>query len=1641
MNDMTDDEQLVIRKAIQCAHDNGLRIGRESAAEGVRLGIETATKAFAPVLDTIVKTFEKITDSNADTVRKAMSAFVDGSGGELVRPAGCIPKRRSKKRKKVMKGSFDMAPYGYCPECFSVGCFPQQDGAILCFQGHRFDKDDAEYASTQIDLTGGIRERLAEFSAQIADGDLIEDGRETDFHITAKFGLHYSDATMVSAIVADFGPVHYYVSDFAAFQNDEYDVLYARVESDDLYRLNAKLSELCCTTTHPTYTPHATVAYLNPGLADKYIRRFGGISLRGTADTLTFSSPSREETKIPLGGTPLGSVAKGMKDDSGHEHGGDGKFTGSGSSGGDTQSSSEPAKEKPKHQPVELAVHSHATKLVRDAGRHKTPERVQELVDSTREKVKTAYAREWKHIQDSVRAKYGDDVADDPAMEEVKGILKDGLRSANASIDEMENGLMNGAKRGSLMPGSMFLDGASEEADAIQKHQTETMDRAFNRLALVISKHKGVVKKSVHLREDLLGEDESDPDPMDALTQAVVEEVYAAREQGDDDAVRAIIERYREMIDDPALLEEYAGGVVKKGWSESDHPRSKTGQFIAKDDLKEAQTNPEKAKELREKVRPEDADKLEAVISGDKDPGRTKRGEQRHQAGQRREKKAANLKRANEIADKIAGGEGTAEDHHELADHLEGLTLDQLGILRSKIATRSGGRKKADVVGRLRDALRTGQSHAAVQRTMPKDHARLAMSGFQPNRHDVADSNGEKVKAGTGYVRYEDGRPVGYSADDAERISSSVTPEDALARIDMHDAASKDEAVDPMLRDYHAELADQLRGHHEATFGAKGKITPPSTPSPELKPSHPSPDEKSVTRQAWAANQIRKRQGKPPVDYELKLVPLDSVKPSQHGEDYINDSSKELARKVAGGKRSDRQQDNDPIALDESGNIVDGNHRHAAATMNGEKAIWAIVPKQPSITPRLGPPGGGENSNEGAAFAEKKKKEDSSANAPPPSPPQSFKVFRGTGRGYANDHGVAGKGEYWSGAKQVAESYAGKNGKVSESTIHLERPLVLSYPELNSLQEKLYGRSLTGFEPDLSEKFDKWLRDAGYDGVALFDKEISEDIPQEVIKLAQSTPVGSTTRQRDGVATPKKPDQLPGGQADNAPDAAFPTDKLAEGQKHEGEHTTDPALAKEIAKDHLAEDPAYYDKLAKVEGGSADSHRGTPSTTGDGVAKEYTREDHNKWAAGFSGDGSEYERQEMERLKQLPAHERTQLEHVFGKVGEPEPKRPDPPRKPNYGAKGPTPEQEAEEKAKMAQYRKDVKEYPQKRQEWEEKHGVQSHRLAVSAALAAGKHVPPEVLADYPDLAAKHANHQQSQQSPAVASNTGPSIADQIAAIDKRLAEVNGDDPDATADQQRQMMRLMNEKSKLADQQKRSESAKPSAAATSDPLTPHIDRLAPLIEMGQHRVITTELAQKATAELEKMPQSQVAELANRLLPDGFAGKRKSDAIYAIRKKMLTANQGYAGADDWDNWSKDQVTEMPTVSEEDKSRYREKHAAKSPAAEMSATPAPSTAPKKPKAAPKPKAAVNESVVNEHADRLAPLVERAKGERFSQEFVDETVKSVEHLPKEELRAIASKITGVGQQFIKTKQQALNDIRGKLTPLQRYDDSQLA
>lgn len=91
-------------------------------------------------------------------------------------------------------------------------------------------------------------------------------------------------------------------------------------------------------------------------------------------------------------------------------------------------------------------------------------------------------------------------------------------------------------------------------------------------------------------------------------------------------------------------------------------------------------------------------------------------------------------------------------------------------------------------------------------------------------------------------------------------------------------------------------------------------------------------------------------------------------------------------------------------------------------------------------------------------------------------------------------------------------------------------------------------------------------------------------------------------------------DMIPGGLGDKDPDSAFDKKELAKGIKHEMEHTENPALAKELTKDHIKpihptesentnpkDDriPNYYEMLDKME--SLSAGKSTKMSTSDVV--------------------------------------------------------------------------------------------------------------------------------------------------------------------------------------------------------------------------------------------------------------------------------------------------------------------------------------------------------------------------------------------------------------------------------------------------------
>lgn len=99
----------------------------------------------------------------------------------------------------------------------------------------------------------------------------------------------------------------------------------------------------------------------------------------------------------------------------------------------------------------------------------------------------------------------------------------------------------------------------------------------------------------------------------------------------------------------------------------------------------------------------------------------------------------------------------------------------------------------------------------------------------------------------------------------------------------------------------------------------------------------------------------------------------------------------------------------------------------------------------------------------------------------------------------------------------------------------------------------------------------KKLLDMGHDGVVTI--ALKDGKPSHVSEIVDLTGF----RKSESLA--EEEDQLPGGNADTRLPRDFDPFELSLGIEHEMEHTDDPLIAREIAMDHLTENPSYYTQL------------------------------------------------------------------------------------------------------------------------------------------------------------------------------------------------------------------------------------------------------------------------------------------------------------------------------------------------------------------------------------------------------------------------------------------------------------------------------
>jgi len=166
-----------------------------------------------------------------------------------------------------------------------------------------------KYGSIQIDLNKDIKDKILKFANSIPKEDLYIDtednnrgGIEEDSHVTVRYGLDSPAIEELNSVFNGYGESSLRLGKLSIFEADKYDVLKIDVESSNLIDLNKMIGENFDLPgeTFKDYKPHATIAYMKKGKADKYVSDETFKNSTNDFFELTFSDRDGNKNKIKL---------------------------------------------------------------------------------------------------------------------------------------------------------------------------------------------------------------------------------------------------------------------------------------------------------------------------------------------------------------------------------------------------------------------------------------------------------------------------------------------------------------------------------------------------------------------------------------------------------------------------------------------------------------------------------------------------------------------------------------------------------------------------------------------------------------------------------------------------------------------------------------------------------------------------------------------------------------------------------------------------------------------------------------------------------------------------------------------------------------------------------------------------------------------------------------------------------------------------------------------------------------------------------------------------------------------------------------------------------------------------------------------
>lgn len=153
-----------------------------------------------------------------------------------------------------------------------------------------------EYGCVMAVTDDNVSEKINKIGKKLIPDDILyfeegqNYGRETEPHVTIKFGLTEDyDKNEMGRIFIKVKPFKITLVTIDVFSNPKFDVVKFNVEGDVLRKLNSLFCELPNKDEYPTYNPHMTLAYVNPGEGKRFKQKIKPVEL--LINKIKYSNP------------------------------------------------------------------------------------------------------------------------------------------------------------------------------------------------------------------------------------------------------------------------------------------------------------------------------------------------------------------------------------------------------------------------------------------------------------------------------------------------------------------------------------------------------------------------------------------------------------------------------------------------------------------------------------------------------------------------------------------------------------------------------------------------------------------------------------------------------------------------------------------------------------------------------------------------------------------------------------------------------------------------------------------------------------------------------------------------------------------------------------------------------------------------------------------------------------------------------------------------------------------------------------------------------------------------------------------------------------------------------------------------------